>query len=72
MPVFEYEYVTFERSNIPEGESENDYMEHFTKHFQGDGYKFLVAHNEQGPSAARLCFVGLLSSRNKSNHSCVQ
>jgi L-lysine 2,3-aminomutase len=56
MPAFEYEYVTYERSSIPEGESENDYVDYFTKRLQDDGYLFLVAHNEEGAQYCTYVF----------------
>jgi hypothetical protein len=48
MSAFEYEYVTYERSNIPESESESEYVDYFTRDLEGDGYQLLVAHNEEG------------------------
>ncbi|HVB51390.1 MAG TPA: hypothetical protein VND89_06620 [Acidimicrobiales bacterium] len=56
MSAFEYEYVTYERSNIPEGESESQYVDYFTQGLEGDGYQLLVAHNEEGAQYCTYVF----------------
>lgn len=56
MSAFEYEYVTYERSSVPAGESESEYVKYFTERLQGGGYHLLVAHNEEGAQYCTYVF----------------
>ncbi len=56
MNAFEYEYVTYERRHIPDGESEGEYVDYFTRRLGADGYQLLVAHNEEGAQYCTYVF----------------